>query len=712
MLRSAGRRSLSSLLLSDSHHSQRSISWNTTAAAALWPKAASSTSLTPRIQCLAPGITTPYAIHYRNYSRTVLVNDSGADTTSVKTKKKKKGKGVNGDDDADLVLAARDFNNRRAAYLRQVSQLRKSYAAQVAEQNAADQAERQATERELTRRRLERQRLKNIRSAQNAIIQEELRVAREREFQQHLERQQEIRNEKNERLTAARQLVVDILEEEAPLWMTNAAEVEAAFTPEAEQLLWSFPGGVLGAPNPSLDSHMWQHETHTWSMRKSYKTKREVLLERIQEQAYNEANMDASFWTPERLAKRHELEQRARLRADVQNAGRRELLKRQAQMMDERDATGKGDVPKAMPAPSLKMQANDKALEREGAQILMQHPERFFVFDKSATEDNQELQQQHGSGDPTQVEDGAGSTGVLLGSPVALRSIGLSEYPQVVGKLPKPDTRTDREKKQAERQERLLAAARAQALKDTNPDEVADDDWDDDPRNTAGPIDYDAMDHDSDDEEWEKGLDPIQDKALLETPSYQRYTEDDIEWTLQQLEKEAQFLEEKFALEIESLQQKLKSELGLKDQEQEEKFAQLVDSMKSELEIEEHQEQGQQGEDQFYEEKFAQEIESLQLREKSELGLEHQEPGQQGDGGDESQNAAKDDTVVHDDENEIRIIESILLSMSEKELFALSDLADVYKSDMSVEEFIKAAQKIPSLTHEQLIMLMEQRLRS
>jgi hypothetical protein len=613
--------------------------------------ASSSSSLTPQIQSLIHPVTlitpTTTTIHHRSYSRTVLVNES--DDAAAKTKKtKKKKKGKDGDNDS-LIQAARDFNDRRAAYRRQVSQLRKSYAAQVAEQNAADQAEAEELQRQLTRSRLERQRLKNIRSAQNALLEKERRAAREVEFQQYLDRQQEIRNAKNERLTAARQLVIDMLEEEAPLWLTTPAEVEAAFTPEAEQLLWSFPGGVFGAPNPSLDSHMWQHETHTWHMRKSYKTKRQVLLERIQEQAYNEANMDASFWTDERLAQRHELEQRARLRADVQNAGRRELLKRQAQMMDDRYALGKGDVPKAMPAPSLKMQADEKALEREGTQILMQHPERFFVFDKEDTQEQQLLQAGDDRSKVAFSDGAAANSGVLLGTPVALRSIGASEYPVVVGKLPKPDTRTEREKKQAERQERLLAAARAQALQDTtNPDE-ADDDWDDDP--ASPPIDYNVVDHDSDDEEWEKGLDPVQDKAILETPSDQRYTVEDIEWTLQQLEQEAQ----------------------------------------------------------FHEERFAQEMENLQLKEKSVFELEHQKQGQQGDNS-ESELAAKDATIVHDDNDESSSsiqIETILLSMSDKELFALSDLDDIYTTDMSADEFTEAAQKIPSLTQEQLKMLME-----
>lgn len=584
-----------------------------------------STLQPPHAASLSGVVAVASNTSHRGYSRTALMSEG--QEGAVKTKKKKKK-----NKDETLVMAARDFNNRRAAYQRQVSKLRKSYAAEVAEERAADESMRRKLERDATRRKLERQRRKNIRSAQNAIIEKERRAAREKEFQQHLNHQQQIRDAKNERLTAARQLVIDILEEEAPLWMTTPEEVEAAFTPEAEQLLWAFPGGVLGAPNPSLDSHMWQHETHTWHMRKSYKTKRAVLLERIQEQAYNDANIDPSFWTPERLAQREEVEERARLRADVQRAGRRELLQRQAQMMTEQFATKEGDVPKAMPAPSMKMQADERALEREGAKLLMEHPERFFVFDKTMETEESDIQHDMSS-------DKGGYTGeTLLGSPVALRSVGASEYPVVVGKLPKPDTRTEREKKQAERQERMLAAARAQALQDSgaDADDAGAEDSDDD---REPPIDYDAMDHDSDDEEWEKGLDPTQDKEILETPSDRRYTMDDIEWTLHQLEEEAQ----------------------------------------------------------FYEDKFAQEMESLQIKEKAELDLELEQQGE-GDG-------ATEDTSS--DGHESGSIESILLNMSDKELFAISDLDDVYTPDMPTEDFAEAAQKIPSLTEEQLRMLMD-----
>ena len=180
--------------------------------------------------------------------------------------------------------------------------------------------------------------------------QEQIRKQREKEFQEHLKKMQMERDARNERFAIARQLVIDELEKEAPLWLTTPEEVEAAFTSSAEQLLWARPGGVLGAPNPSLDASFWQYETHTWHMDRTYKSQREVLLEQIEELAYEEANVDASFWTPERLAEQEQLEEKARLRAMVHSAGRRELLRKQREILEDRFANEEGEVPRQQPA--------------------------------------------------------------------------------------------------------------------------------------------------------------------------------------------------------------------------------------------------------------------------------------------------------------------------------------------------------------------------
>lgn len=446
---------------------------------------------------------------------------------------------------------SQDFNNRRAAYKRQVSLLRREYAQEVAEQRAADKAEREAMAREATRRRLERQRLKNIKSAHNAMKEKEFREQRAKEFEEHLEREQIKREVRNERYAAARQKLVDELEKEAPLWLTTHEEVEAAFTPEAEQLLWTRRGGVLGAPNPSLDSHFWQNETHTWHMTRTYKSQRDILLEQIRDIAYDEANIDKDFWTPERIEEIEDLETRARLRAEVQRAGKAELLRRQAQMINEQYQTGKGEVPKVVPAPNLKVLANSTALEREGSKLMFADPTKFFVFDDS----------QAGT-DTTNEDNGISEySGPTLGAPVGLRKTNSEKFPLVVGKLPKPDTRTEREKKQEAREERMLAAARAEEALSI---ELAAEEQD---LEDLGPdIDYDNNDWDPDDEEWLKGLneDSPEDQEIRNTPPSHRFKEEDIEWVLDKLGSETNFLEQQLGIEIEELQQNIRSELEAK----------------------------------------------------------------------------------------------------------------------------------------------------
>lgn len=451
--------------------------------------------------------------------------------------------------------AALDYNKRNADYKRQVSLLRRSYAEEVAKQRASDMAEQEAVQKERTRKRLERQRLKNIRTAQNALRQEELRQQRAKEFEEHLRVMQEKRESMHARYTAARQLVIDELEEEAPLWMISAEEVEERFTPEAEQLLWARPGGVLGAPNPSIDSHFWQYETHTWHMNRTYKSQREMLLEELEEHAYEKANVDPSFWTPRRVEKQRRLEEKARLRAMVRSTGRMELLKKQQGFIEEQRVVEKGEIPKPEGVPNLRMLNSDKVLEREGARHLLKNPTRFFKFENASSKSSE-----------AEAEDNTRSdyAGPSLGSPVGLfdplRPNGEKDvFPEMVGKHPKPDTRTEKEKKQAEREARMMAAAQGE-------DDEGDVDLFAGDRNLdemGPPLDYDDNDWDSDDEEWHKGLDPVADKEVIETPHNHRYTEEDIEWVVSKLEKNVSHFEQQYKLDVETLQQRARTQMEL-----------------------------------------------------------------------------------------------------------------------------------------------------
>lgn len=458
---------------------------------------------------------------------------------------------------------AEDYNRRRAAYKRQVSALRRNYAEEVAQQVAEDKRKAEIQRRELTRRRLERQRRKNIASAQHAIHQEQIRQQRDAEFQEHLRVMQEKRDAEQALFDQARQLAIDELEAEAPLWLTTPDEVEAAFTHEAVQLLLARPGGVLGAPNPSSDAHFWHLETHTWHMNRTYQSQRDVLLERLQEAAYDEANIDRDFWTPERVREHEIREDKARLRASVQVTGRLELLQRQRQMLlDDAEAisVANDSLPRSPPVPNLRHLQNHKAIEREGSRLLLEDPTRFFVFDGMS------------AGDPSSEGDGwsvsSSYEGPSLGAPIGLRdrlregSHQNSVYPVIVGRTPRPDTRTDREKRQQERERKLWAAAQAEAHS-----QASDDDLDIELaaqqqtiEDMVPDLDYDELQWDWQDEEWTKGTDPVADANILNTPREQRYTEDDIEWVAQKMEANVAHLEQQLRQDLDQLKYGVMSE--------------------------------------------------------------------------------------------------------------------------------------------------------
>jgi hypothetical protein len=461
---------------------------------------------------------------------------------------------VKKEDKTELRKIASEFGRRRAAYNRQVSLLRKEYMDEYQRHKQEDEAQRDAELEEAKRRRLERQRAKNERSVQNTIRQEELRRQTQLAFEDHLRVEQEKREVKKELFTKAQQLLVDELEEEAPLWLTTAEEVEAAFTPEAEQLLWARPHGVLGVPNPSLDSHFWQYETHTWEMGKTYKTHQDLLLEENEEEVYHATNVDPEFWTPERVQAQEELERKAKLRANIRLEGRRALLKRQQQYLDEEFETPEGEVPKPQPIPSLGVLGNMRAQEKEGAEVLFKDPTQFFIFDR----DNSNSM----SANSASEEESDSYSGPALGAPIDIRDPLRSDspqgrvFPQAVGKLPKPDMRTEKEKKRQEREEKLWAAAQAQTRTDMNEiDIAADEDAD-----FGEPIDYDNNDDwDSDDEEWAKGLDPDLDNEVINMPRESRYREEDIEWVIESLEAKAKSMENHVRNTVNSMEQELRS---------------------------------------------------------------------------------------------------------------------------------------------------------
>ena len=573
------------------------------------------------------GRSTNCIVFDRRYCVTPILNDDAAAAEAKKLKDEAKQKKL------EAKLLARDYNNRRAAYKRQVTVLRREYADEIVKQRAADEAEEENRRQKLTRQRLERQRRKNVKSALSALREEELRKQREREFNEHLEVQQRLRDAKNERYTAARQMVVDELEAEAPLWLTTPEEVESAFSdPAKEQLLWARPGGVLGAPNPSVDAHYWKFETHTWNMAKTYVSQRQDLLDRIEEAAYHEANIDKKFWTSERIEAQEKLEQKAKLRAMVYSAGRAELLKKQREFIKE-DA--RNDLlPTTARVPGLSVLSNDAAIEKEGAQILMKDPTKFFVFDN----DN---------------NASSGSAvlymGPTLGAPIGLRD-PLRDgpegtvFPEIIGKYPKPDTRTEREKKLAEREEKMWAAAQLEARKELEAS-GAGAEFDEEDDDAEPGIDYDELDeHDSDDEEWDRGLDPETDIGILQTPREYRYSEDDVDWVIRKMNEKVKFLNQQFTQDVEVIKEEMKMELR--------KVAATTANDTSSAE-------------------------------------------------EQVRGSAQADAIAEES------LEAALLALPEKQLLALSDLEELYEpGKMAGYELTEAMKEIPGLSEEQIMFIL------
>lgn len=456
--------------------------------------------------------------------------------------------------------AAMNFNSYRATYRRQVSLTRQQYFDELARSKAAEEARLEAEKKEVARLRLERQRLKNVRSARNALRGETERLVREERFKEYLKTKQEEREKRQLRYEQARAMVVAELEAEADLWLTTPAEVEAAFSNTAEQMLWARPNGVLGSSSPSVDSHFWQYESHTMHMDKMYKTSRELLLDELMEQIYEESTVDEAFWTQDRLRDQRQLEKKARLRALVRAAGRRAILERQKEMLEKYFGTADDEVPKLMPAPDVRILANIDAQEKEGAALLLKDPTKFFRFENETSGFSEHLSDYHGPsrGSPIGLKDS-----LRDGKPWA------DVFPIGIAKQPKADTRTQREKKRQEREQRMWEAVEEEKRDgDAGVLLAASDDLFGDEEEA---IDYDSNSWDSDDEEWETGLDPIEDAALLGTPPEQRYTEEDIRWVIGQLNSNSEYLQSQMSREVDSSRQRLLAQRDISQETAEEK---------------------------------------------------------------------------------------------------------------------------------------------
>ena len=482
------------------------------------------------------------------------------------------------EDELNPSVLSNIYNQQRAQYNRAVSALRKQYFTELEQQRQREARRKAIEDAKLKRAALERKRLKAIRSATNAQRQIDKANARRIEWEAELAQTQRERDAKKALYKKARQKIVDQLEAEAHLWLTTPDEVERALgNPTASQILWTRAGGMIGAPsgpNTGFGDYgdFWRYECHTWDARPTYKSPKEVMLEELENVAYLQANNNPNYWTKERVEAEERKEQRARLRAIIREEGRRSLLNKQRELMRDiygNDSSGNKDnlnkggnklPPTAMPAPKLDYLADYEAQEREGIEILKRDPRKFFIFESDLPNAANSMGGGLAGSNAQEGEDGNAPTvvsGASLGRPVGLRNPFFNNkptpFPQRMGRDLPADTRTEKEKKRDERQERMRAAAEEAALaaKKGASYEVAmaaEEDLED----GSEDVDYDQAEEDAEKELWEeqsKEWSEMDKRVFDMTPPSQRVTPEEVDWIIAQLKKKTAVIKERLDFE-------------------------------------------------------------------------------------------------------------------------------------------------------------------
>jgi len=401
------------------------------------------------------------------------------------------------------------FQEKRLEYEKAVSSLRKQYAKEVEKEKQSQQKEEEEARLAQIRKRLEGQRRKHVRATYHAQLEKEKREVRALEHVEEVKVSQDQLQKQKDRIKKAQALLIAELEEEAPYWFTTEEEVEEIFSnKEVEQQLWTHPGGCIGAPGPSEDAEFWKYVSHTWDMSRTYPSPRDLLLEQFQDDIYEETNVDYdTYWTDQRQQATEEIRDKAKLRALVREQGRRSLLQKQRKMLQDQYSKASeenNNLPKTMPAPKLQVLANIKAMEEEGVNILKENISNFIQPDNK--------------------------------KPI----VETNFYPSFIGRLRRPDTRTEKEKKRDAREEKLLAAAAAKdAIEYAAEESLADG---------RDPLNYNELANQKDEEDalWERGVD---DEELLALPSHLRYSKEDIEWIVSQLELRMSKLQEIYKID-------------------------------------------------------------------------------------------------------------------------------------------------------------------
>lgn len=463
----------------------------------------------------------------------------------------------------EAIRMHRQYEEHRNLYNKQVSVLRKQYAQEIAQKRAEEERKKKADREEQEARKKERKRLKLLKSIENAKRDVETKKRAAKKFQEHLVKQQVIREAKNERYRKARALLLQELEEESQYWMTTPEEVEQQLGGhETEQLLWSNPHLIGIAPPDAL---FWKFQSYTQRLEKTFMSPKEYLLERLSEVMVVQASMDSAFWTEERVNKTIERKEKAKLRALVQMYGKEILLKKQNQWLKQKYLEDRAKIEYGesesdrrklirpyvkIPPSSLDVLADYKAQEEEGVKLLLKNPSKFFAFEnqaqvshKTSENNEQQQQQQQGEDERLQSEDDDTSTDEThqqeqpLGKPIALiHEFGddvVEPFEVMLAKDIKRPKYTAKEKQRFFKEDERLAKQKEAQLVESGLD-FEHTEFED----VAGEVDHETEDY----KEWEDqmmkrfGPSGMTREELRKVSPHERFTDEDMEWIVEKLQ--------------------------------------------------------------------------------------------------------------------------------------------------------------------------------
>lgn len=242
--------------------------------------------------------------------------------------------------------------------------MRKQYAVEIEAERRADEARKAAERQKIAAEKQKRVAKKLERSIQNARKDTARKAVRREDWLQELEQAKIKRLAREERYKNARRLLLQELEEEAPLWMTTKEEIDEKLSDEQ---FWYKPSLIGARPD---DAVFWKYEGLHQDKSRTYLTPRDKFYQHLLGHLYLESNCDAEYWSEGgRLEQHEERAERAKLRSLVRSKGRKRLEKTFDDPFKDEKFRSRRQLLAA-----LKMGAD----EVEGVKMLLSDPTQFF----------------------------------------------------------------------------------------------------------------------------------------------------------------------------------------------------------------------------------------------------------------------------------------------------------------------------------------------